>query len=142
MITVRRTAPANSKYRPRSVASKLSRIGRICRPMKMKASTFSMKTTVSHTAYDGMRSRAGMRSGAVRATAMAKHTMVSTPERPIRSASIQTPNVVTNWRMMAVGTSCTRSVQRSVSHASAGPATTLPATANRKAGATAPKEKP
>lgn len=71
-------------------------IGRICKPMKMKASTFSRKTTVSHTAYDGIRIRAGVRAGAVRATKMAKHTMVSTPDRPIRSARIQTPNVVTN----------------------------------------------
>ena len=32
------------------LASRLSRIGRICRPMKMNARMFSTKTTVSHTA--------------------------------------------------------------------------------------------
>ena len=39
--------------------------------MKTKASTFSTKTAVSHTAYDGMRIRAGMRAGAMRATVIA-----------------------------------------------------------------------
>ena len=39
--------------------------------MKTNASTFSTNTTVSQTAYDGMRIRAGVRSGAVRATVMA-----------------------------------------------------------------------
>ena len=39
--------------------------------------------------------------------------------------------------MMAVGTCCTRSISRKVSHPSAGPTTTLPATARRKVGATA-----
>ena len=34
----------------RSAASRLSRIGRICRPMKMNARMFSANTTVSHTA--------------------------------------------------------------------------------------------
>jgi len=47
------------------------RIGRSCRPMKTKARTFIMNTTVSHTAYDGMRIRAGVRSGEVRATVIA-----------------------------------------------------------------------
>jgi hypothetical protein len=42
----------------------LSRIGRICRPMNMNARMFSAKTTVSQTAYVGIRIRAGMRSGA------------------------------------------------------------------------------
>ena len=64
--------------------------------MKMNARTFSRKTTVSHTAYDGMRMRAGTRSGAVRAVVMAKHTIVSTPDSPMRSARIQTPNVPMN----------------------------------------------
>jgi hypothetical protein len=50
MITVSKTAPVTAKYRPRSAASRLSRIGRICRPMKMKARMFSANTTVSHTA--------------------------------------------------------------------------------------------
>ena len=54
-----------------------------------------------------MRSRAGVSSGARRATAMAKQTIVSTPERPMRSARIQTPNVLMNCRMMALGTSRT-----------------------------------
>ena len=58
------------------------------------------------------------------------------------SASIQTPNVLTNWRMMAVGTCCTRSISRRMSQPSAGPTTRLPATASRKVGATAAMEKP
>ena len=103
---------------------------------------FSAKTTVSHTAYAGRRIRAGIRSGAVWATIIAKHTIVSTPESPRRSASIQTPNVVTNCTMIAVGTWRTRSVTRKVTQPSAGPTTTLPATASRKVGATAPAEKP
>ena len=49
-MTVTRTAPATAKYRPRAAGSRLARIGRICKPMKTKASTFSMKTTVSQTA--------------------------------------------------------------------------------------------
>ena len=70
-ITVTRTAPATTKYRPRIAGSRLSKIGRICSPMKTNASTFKTNTTVSHTAYEGMRSRAGMRAGAVRATVIA-----------------------------------------------------------------------
>lgn len=35
MITVMRTAPATATYRPRSARSRLSRIGRTWRPMKM-----------------------------------------------------------------------------------------------------------
>ena len=37
----------------------------------MNARMFSANTTVSHTAYVGMRIRAGMRSGAVCATVIA-----------------------------------------------------------------------
>jgi len=40
----------DGKYRPRAAGSRLARMGRICNPMKMNASTFNMKTTVSHTA--------------------------------------------------------------------------------------------
>src|SRR4030095_9817037 len=106
-----------------------------------KASTFTRNTTVSHTAYDGMRIRAGTRSGAVRATVIAKQTIVSTPGTPLRSARIQTPNVMANCTMMAVGTSLTWSVNCNRNNPSAGPTTTLPATANRNVGATAPTEK-
>src|SRR5262245_58173729 len=109
--------------------------------MKMNARTFNRKTTVSHTAYEGTRIRAGVRAGAVRATVTAKHTIVSPPERPIASARIQTPNVVTNCRITAVGTSRIRAVHLRVSHPSAGPTTRLPATANRNVGATDPIEK-
>jgi len=49
----------------------MSRIGRICSPMNTNASTLSRKTTVAQTAYEGMRIRAGVRSGAVRATVIA-----------------------------------------------------------------------
>ena len=60
--------------------------------------------------------RAGVRSGAVRADITAKHTIVSTADSPICSARIHTPNVATNWRMIAVGTCCTRSSNCSMSH--------------------------
>ena len=60
----------------------------------------------------------------------------------MRSAKIQTPKVLTNWRMIAVGTSWTCSIARMKSQPSAGPTTRLPATATRKAGATSPIEKP
>jgi hypothetical protein len=43
--------------------------------------------------------------------------------------------------MMTVGTCWTRSIIHNVSHPSAGPTTMLPATASRKAGATAANEK-
>jgi len=49
-ITVTRTAPATTKYRPRIAGSRLSNIGRIYSPMKTNASTFKTKTAVSHTA--------------------------------------------------------------------------------------------
>jgi len=67
--------------------------------------------------------------------------MVRTPDRPMRSARIQTPNVVTNCRMIAVGTSSTRSKTRRKIQPSAGPTTRLPATATMKVGATEAKEK-
>src|SRR5437867_8756153 len=105
--------------------------------MNTNASTLTTKTTVSHTAYEGTRIRAGVRSGARRETAIAKHTIVRTPERPTRSATIQTPNVVMNWKMIAVGTSVILFVRARTSRASTGPATRLPATASRNAGATA-----
>ena len=47
--------------------------------------------------------------------------MVSTPDRPSCSASSHTPKVLTNCRMIAVGTCCTRSSTRCVSQPSAGP---------------------
>jgi hypothetical protein len=49
-ITVTSTAAATTMYRPCSDASRLARIGRTCRPMKMNARMFSAKTAVSHTA--------------------------------------------------------------------------------------------
>ena len=67
---------------------------------------------------------------------MAKHTIVSTPERPTRSATIQTPNALMNWTMIAVGTSSILRVAARRSLPIRGPATTLPATASRNAGAT------
>ena len=60
-------APATAKYGPRSAASRVPKIGRICRPMKMNARMLSAKTTVSHTAYAGSRSRAGVFQGEDRA---------------------------------------------------------------------------
>ena len=53
------------------------------------------------------------------------------------SASSHTVKVLTNCRMIAVGMCCTRSSRRCMSQPSAGPATMLPSTASRKAGATA-----
>jgi len=89
-----------------------------------------------------MRERAGICSGARRATVIAYDTMVSTADSPMFSARIQTPNVVTNCRMIALGMCSIRSVRRSVTQPSTGPTTTLPATASRKVGATADSEKP
>lgn len=57
------------------------------------------------------------------------------------SANIHTPNVLTNCRMMAEGTSRTPSSTRRNSHPSTGPTIRLPATASRNAGATDPNEK-
>ena len=71
---------------------------------------------------------------------MAKLTIVRTLERPSRSARIQTPNVLMNWRMTAVGTSRTSFVSHNMSHASAGPTTMLPTTTNRSVGARLPIE--
>ena len=42
--------PGHRKVRPRSAASRVARIRRICRPMKMNARMFSANTTVSQTA--------------------------------------------------------------------------------------------
>jgi hypothetical protein len=56
--------------------------------MKMKAITFNRKTTVSHTAYDGIRIRAGVRSGAVRATVMATHSDADIDEAKMMSPDI------------------------------------------------------
>ncbi len=81
-----------------------------------------------------------MRSGARRAAAMAKLTVVRTLESPSRSARIHTPNALMNWRMMEVGASRTLSTSRRTSHASAGPATMLPTTMNRRFGAREPIE--
>ena len=108
--------------------------------MNTKASTLSTKTADSQTAYDGTRIRAGVSSGARRATAIAKLTIVRTLERPSRSARIQTPNVVMNWTMTAVGTSLMFCVSHRRGQDSAIPATMLPTTTSRSVGATFPTE--
>ena len=89
---------------------------------------------MSHTAYDGSRTRAGVRTGARRATKTAKQNIVRTLERPRRSAMIQTPNVEMNWRMIAVGTSSTAFVTFSISHPRTGPTTMLPTTTSSSVG--------
>jgi hypothetical protein len=131
-ITVASTAAATSRYWLRAGGASSTRIGRICRPMKMKAKMLSAKITVAHTALVGMRMRAEMRAGASAGSVMAKHTVVSTPDRPACSASSHTVKVPTNCRMIAVGMCCTRSIRRCMSQPSAGPATRLPSTASRK----------
>src|SRR5690349_7538572 len=103
--------------------------------MNTNARTFRRKTAVSQTAYDGMRIRAGVLAGARRATAIAKHTIVRTGETPSRSERIQTPKVVQNWTMTAVGTSRMLRVTRRVSQASARPTAALPATITSSDGA-------
>ena len=115
-------------------------MGRIWRPMKTNARTFSRKTAVSQTAYDGSRSRAGVRAGAGRATVTAKQNIVRTLERPSRSAMIQTPNAEMNWMMMAVGTSRTPLVSHRTGRASATPATMLPTRTSSSVGARLPIE--
>ena len=95
---------------------------------------------MSQTAYDGSRSRAGVRDGAVRATETAKQNIVRTLESPSRSARIQTPNAEMNWRMIAVGTSRTRFVSFRTIHPSTGPATMLPTRTSRSVGPTLPIE--
>ena len=109
--------------------------------MKMNAKMFSANTTVAHTALVGMRMRADMRAGAVRASVIAKQTVVSTPDRPICSATSHTLIVPTNVRMIAVGMCCTRSITRCISQPRVGPAIKLPSTASRNVGATACTEK-
>jgi hypothetical protein len=71
----------------------------------MNASAFSTKTTTSQTAYDGIRSLAGVRSGALRAAMIAYTTTVMMPERCSRSAIIHTAHVERNCTMTAVATS-------------------------------------
>src|SRR5207245_2657634 len=92
----------------------------------MKARTFRTKTTTSQTAYEGMRRRAGMRAGALRAVRMAKVTMVMMPERRSRSARIQTAKVVTNWMMTEVATSRIRPTMNSKRRDKTAPTSTLP----------------
>ena len=74
--------------------------------------TLSTNTTVSHTAYDGRRRLAGVRSGAMRAAVIAKVTTVTMAESPSSSARIHTPKAPTNCMMMALGMSVTRSTMR------------------------------
>jgi hypothetical protein len=71
------------------------------------------------TAYVGTRILAGTRSG-VRAAVIAKDTVVSTADKPASSASIHTPNALTNCRMIALGTWCTRSSSRTMIQAAGG----------------------
>src|SRR5262245_47367227 len=106
--------------------------------MNTNARTFRTKTADSQTAYVGMRMRAGVTAGARLATAIANVTMVSTAERPSRSARIQTPKVPTNWTMIAVGTSQIERVTHNIAHDSASPTTTLPTSTSPSVGSSAP----
>ena len=65
-------------------------------PTRMNASTLRTNTAKSHTAYDGMRRRAGVTFAAIRLAAIANTTTVRMPDRCSRSASIQTANVPQN----------------------------------------------
>ena len=100
----------------------------------MNASTFSTNTANSHTAYDGIRMRAGITSAARRALAIAKTTTVRMPERWSRSASIQTANVPQNWTTTAMATSCIRAVSGMITRDSTNPSTTLPTVTTRSSG--------
>src|SRR4051812_9607728 len=61
-----------------------------------------------------MRSRAGMRVGAVLAVRIAYATMVMMLDSRRRSARIQTPNVEMNWTITEVATSRIRPITASV----------------------------
>ena len=62
----------------------------------MNAKTFNTNTANSHTAYDGMRMRAGVLTPAFRDVAIANATTVRIPDRCIRSARIHTAKVEQN----------------------------------------------
>jgi hypothetical protein len=117
-------------------------MGRICRPMKMKAKMLRAKITVAHTALVGMRMRAGMRAGA---SARQRHGEADGGQHA-RQADVlrHQPHGEGAHELQDDGR---RDVlhaleQRCISQPSAGPATRLPSTASRKAGATACTEKP
>src|SRR5262245_52215266 len=93
----------------------------------MNASTFNTNTTTSHTAYDGMRSRAATVAAAGRDSAMANTTVVRIAERCNRSASTQTANVPQNWKITLVGTSSVRLVIFSTTRDSTSARAMLPA---------------
>ena len=82
-----------------------------------------------------MRIRAGMLSGAVRATVIAYTTIVRMPERWSRSAMIQTPKVPTNCTITAVATSSIL-VIHTVARARTRPSTTLPTVTTSSIGRT------
>ena len=60
--------------------------------------------------------------------------MVTTPERPSRSAKIQTPKVMTNCRMTEVEALPTLRISKEDTHADSQPATTLPTKTRAKTG--------
>ena len=109
--------------------------------MNTNASTLSTKTAVSHTAYDGMRMRAGVTSDAGRATASAKQTIVNTPERPIvrDNPDAERADELNDDRGGHVA-GCVLSPESAATRPR-GPATTLPTTATRNVGGDARIEK-
>jgi len=72
----------------------------------------------------------------VRATDIAKATMVRMPERWIRSAMIQTAKVPTNWTITAVATSRILRMTKRITWLSARPRSTLPTVTSRSVGTT------
>src|SRR5271165_1080106 len=80
----------------------------------MNARTFNTNTANSQTAYDGMRTRAGISFAARGMLASAKMTIVMMPDRWRRSAIIQTAKVPQNCTTTAIGISWMRSLKRNI----------------------------
>ena len=102
-MTAAQTAAAVKRYAMSWGRSSRCRMGLSCRPTRMNASTFSTKTTTSHTAYDGMRTRAGYAGGASDEDGEDHHR--DDPGEGSRSASIHTAKVERNCTMTDVDTS-------------------------------------
>src|SRR5687767_14764785 len=110
-------------------------------PTRMNASTLSTNTANSHTAQAGMRTLAGMISGARRDAAIANTTIVMIADRCSRSARIHTKNVVQNWNTTAVAGSVIRAFTISVSFESTMASTMLPTATTSVVGTTLQPEK-
>ncbi len=117
-------------------------IVRACSPISRKASTFNRNTTDSHTAKLWIRIRGGLESPAVRAIVIAKATRHRTGDRPIRSAMIHTPKVVTNSSRLAPSVPRTIGCAVLSSQASAMPSRMPPGAASPRRSAIVPSIPP